>query len=136
MDLNSLKPVKAEEGAVLQIVHPETEEEIAGMTITLLGQDSTVYRKIQLAKQQAILNRMGKGKKNVELDAERIGNEIIEEMAKLTTDWTGFQLDGKDLKPTHENVLMVYTEWTWIKDQAQEFVNNRANFFRWDNRPT
>jgi hypothetical protein len=25
---------------------------------------------------------------------------------------------------------MVYTEWTWIKDQAQEFVNNRANFFR------
>jgi hypothetical protein len=39
-------------------------------------------------------------------------------------------LDGKDLEPTQENVLMVYTEWTWIKDQAQEFVNNRANFFR------
>lgn len=130
MDLSKLKPVKAEEGATLQIVHPETEEEIAGMTITLLGQDSSVYRKIQLAKQQAILNRMGKGKKNIELDAERIGNEIIEEMVKLTTGWTGFQLEGKDLEPTPENVLMVYTEWTWIKDQAQEFVNNRANFFR------
>jgi len=50
-------------------------------------------------------------------------------MVKLTTGWTGFKLDGKDLEPTPENVLMVYTEWTWIKDQAQEFVNNRANFF-------
>ena len=40
------------------------------------------------------------------------------------------QLEGKDLEPTPENILMVYTEWTWIKDQAQEFVNNRANFFR------
>lgn len=133
MDLSNLKPVKAEEGAVLQIVHPETEEEIEGMTITLLGQDSTVYRKIQLAKQQAILNRMGKGKKNLELDAERIGNEIIDEMVKLTTGWTGFKLDGNDLEPTRDNVLMVYTDWAWIKDQAQEFVNNRANFFRGDN---
>jgi hypothetical protein len=130
LDLNSLKPVKAEEGAVMQVVHPETEEAIDGMTITLLGQDSTVYRKIQLAKQQAILNRMGKGKKNIELDAERIGNEIIEEMVKLTTGWTGFTLDGKELELTKDNVLMVYTDWTWIKDQAQEFVNNRANFFR------
>ena len=60
MDLSNLKPVKAEDGAVLQIVHPETEEEIEGMTITLLGQDSTVYLKIQLSKQQAILNLMGK----------------------------------------------------------------------------
>ena len=132
MDLNSLKPVKAEEGAVMQVVHPETEEAIDGMTITLLGQDSSVYRKIQLTKQQAILNRMAKGKKNVELDAERIGKEIIEEMAKLTTNWTGFKLDGKELKPTYDNVVMVYTEWSWIKDQAQEFVNNRANFFRGD----
>lgn len=130
MDLNDLKPVKADEGATLQIVHPETEEPIDGMTITLLGQDSAVYRKIQLTKQQAILNRMAKGKKAAELDAERIGADLIDELAKLTIDWTGFKLDGKELKPTDENVRKVYTEWAWIKDQAQEFVNNRANFFR------
>lgn len=130
MDLNDLKPVKADEGATLQIVHPETEEPIDGMTIILLGHDSAVYRKMQLAKQQAILNRMAKGKKAAELDAERLNADVIDELTKLTISWTGFKLDGKELKPTPENIKNVYSEWAWIKDQAQEFVSNRSNFFR------
>lgn len=132
MDLNDLKPVKADEGATLQIVHPETEEPIDGMTIILLGHDSAVYRKMQLAKQQAILNRMAKGKKAAELDAERLNADLIDELTKLTVGWSGFTLEGKELKATPENVKTVYSEWAWIKDQAQEFVSNRANFFRGD----
>ncbi len=130
MDLNDLKPVKAEDGATLQILHPETEEPIDGMTITLLGQDSSVYKKMQLAKQQAILNRMAKGKKGADLDAERLSNEAIDDLVKLTVSWTGFTLEGKELKPTADNVRKVYSDWAWIKDQASEFVANRANFFR------
>jgi len=132
MDLNDLKPVKADEGAILQILHPETEEPIAGMSIVLLGHDSAVYRKLQLAKQQSILNRMAKGKKAAELDAERLNADLIDELTKLTIGWSGFKLDGKELDPTPENVKTVYSEWAWIKDQAQEFVSNRANFFRGD----
>lgn len=132
MDLNDLKPVRADEGAILQILHPETEEPIAGMSIVLLGHDSAVYRKMQLAKQQSILNRMAKGKKAAELDAERLNADLIDELTKLTIGWSGFKLDGKELDPTPENVKTVYSEWAWIKDQAQEFVSNRANFFRGD----
>lgn len=132
MDLNDLKPVRADEGAILQILHPETEEPIAGMSIVLLGHDSAVYRKLQLAKQQSILNRMAKGKKAAELDAERLNADLIDELTKLTIGWSGFKLDGKELDPTPENVKTVYSEWAWIKDQAQEFVSNRANFFRGD----
>lgn len=130
MDLNSLKPVKADKGATLAIVHPETEEPIEGMTITLLGQDSAVYRKIQLAKQQAILNRMAKGKKMVDLDAEKLAEDTIDDLVKLTVKWTGFEMNGEDLPCTPENCRMVYSDWPWIREQAQEFVANRANFFR------
>lgn len=130
MDLNSLKPVKADKGATLAIVHPETEEPIEGMTITLLGQDSAVYRKIQLAKQQAILNRMAKGKKMVDLDAEKLAEDTIDDLVKLTVKWTGFEMGGEDLPCTPENCRMVYSDWPWIREQAQEFVANRANFFR------
>lgn len=130
MDLNSLKPVKADKGATLEIIHPETEEPIDGMTITLLGQDSAVYRKMQFAKQQAILNRMAKGKKVAELDAEKLADDNIEDLVKLTVKWTGFEINGEALAATPENFRMVYTEWPWIKEQAQEFVANRANFFR------
>lgn len=129
-DLNSLKPVMADDGAVLNIVHPETEEVIEGMTITLLGQDSKVYRKLQMSKQQAALNRMAKGKKAIDLDAEKLSEDSIDDLVKLTTAWNGFALDGKELEFTPENIRMVYTDWAWIKEQVQEFVGNRANFFR------
>ena len=132
MDLNSLKPLMADDGAVLSLVHPETEEVIEGMTITLLGQDSKVYRKLQMGKQQAALNRMAKGKKAIDLDAEKLSEDSIEDLVKLTTAWTGFALDGKDLELTPDNARMVYNEWSWIKEQVQEFVGNRANFFRAD----
>jgi len=122
----------ADDGAVLNIVHPETEELIDGMTITLLGQDSKVYRKLQMGKQQAALNRMAKGKKAIDLDAEKLSEDSIEDLVKLTTAWTGFALDGKKLEFTPDNVRMVYTDWAWIKEQVQEFVGNRANFFRTD----
>ena len=130
MDLNSLKPLMADDGAVLNIVHPESEEVIKGMTITLLGQDSKVYRKLQMGKQQAALNRMAKGKKALDLDAEKLSEDSIDDLVKLTTEWSGFMLDGKKLDCTPANVRTVYAEWAWIKEQVQEFVGNRANFFR------
>ncbi len=130
MDLNKLKPVKADEGSVLELRHPESEEPIAGMTITLLGQDSAIYRKISIAKQQAVLSRMSKGKKALDLDAEKLAEDSIDELVKLTVDWSGFKLDGKDLECNPKNARTVYSEWPWIKEQAQEFVANRANFFR------
>ena len=131
-DLNSLKPVKADDGAVLEIVHPESEEVISGMTITLLGQDSKVYRKIQLGKQQAALNRISKGKRAVDLDAEKLAEDSIDDLVKLTVSWSGFTLDGAVLDCTPENAKRVYSEWDWIKEQVQEFVANRSNFFRAD----
>lgn len=130
MDLNQLKTAKADEGVVMEVRHPETEEAIEGMTITLLGQDSAVYRKISLAKQQVALNRISKGKKIADLDAEKLAEDSVDDLVKMTVAWTGFSLDGKELKPTADNFRMVYSEWPWIKEQAQEFVANRANFFR------
>jgi hypothetical protein len=134
MDLNDLKAVKADDGAVCQVLHPETEEPIKGMTITLLGQDSASYRKMQLVKQQAVLNRIAKGKKATgELDAEKLSADMIDDLARLTVAWAGFELDGKPLKCDHANAVTVYTDWPWIREQAQEFVANRANFFRGNN---
>lgn len=130
MDLNNLKPVLADEGAVMQVVHPDTEEPIEGMTITLLGQDSNVYEKISLKRSQAALARISKGKKAVDMDAQQVQANMLNDLVALTIDWTGFELDGKALKPTPENVQNVYTGWKFIREQAQEFVADRANFFR------
>jgi hypothetical protein len=73
---------------------------------------------------------MAKGKKALDLDAEKLSEDGIDDLVKLTTSWSGFLLDGKKLECTPENVRSVYSDWEWIKEQAQEFVANRANFFR------
>ena len=73
---------------------------------------------------------MAKGKKAIDLDAEKLSEDSIDDLVKLTTAWSGFVLDGKDLDCTPENVRTVYSDWSWIKEQVQEFVSNRANFFR------
>lgn len=130
MDLNELKPVKADEGSVMELRHPATEELIPGMTITLMGQDSATYRNLQLAKQKAALERVSKGKAAIETNPAKLAEDTIEDLVKLTLGWTGFTLEGKELKPTPENIRKVYTEWQWIKEQAQEFISGRANFFR------
>lgn len=130
MDLNNLKPVLADQGAVMQVVHPDTQEPIEGMTITLLGQDSNVYEKISLKKQQSALARISRGKNALDVDAGQMQIDSINDLVALTVEWSGFELDGKPLKPTHENFRQVYSGWKWIREQAQEFVADRANFFR------
>lgn len=129
MDLNKLKPTRAEEGAVMEVVDPNTEEVIDGMTITLLGQDSSVFKNLKRRKQNAMLARMAKGKKAAMLDADSLEKDSIEEIVALTVDWKGFELDGKKLPFNEENARMVYEGWEWLLQQAQEFVSNRSNFF-------
>jgi hypothetical protein len=131
MDLSKLKTSKSDVGAVLQLLHPETEEHLKGMSVTVLGQDSAVYRKILLARQQATLNRMSKGKKAAELNAEKLTEDTIDDLVKMTISWIGFELDGKKLDCTPENVKSIYAdpELSWLKDQVASFVGDRSNFF-------
>lgn len=130
MDLNTLKPKLADEGAVMEVRHPETEELIEGMTLTLLGKDSAVYRQLRRKRQNAALARVSKGKKALDTDAEKMEAEGLEDLVALTRGWTGFTLDGVPLEFNAENVRKVFSGWEWLREQAEEFVSSRANFFR------
>ena len=130
MDLNALKKIDLDKPSTFEVIDPATDEPQKGMTITILGQDSAVYRQLQTKKQQAILNRMAKGKKIADLDAEKLAEDTINDLVVLTVSWTGFTMDKEPAPCTPDNVRLVYTAMPWIREQAQEFVNNRANFFR------
>lgn len=130
MKLNDLKPTKANSGAEMQLIDPSTDEPIPGWTITLLGIDSDVYQDIQRRKQQTYLDRAAKGKKAGNLDAKKLASDSLEELVACTVGWTGLSLDGEEpLEFSADNARMVYEQWSWIKEQAQAFVNDRANFF-------
>lgn len=130
MDINNFKTELADEGVSMQLLDPVTEEPIEGTTITLLGQDSAKYEKMTLRRSQAVLNRISKGKKGVDLKAEEVRDNSIDDLVELTVDWTGFEENGKPLKCTPKTSRKIYTEIKWIREQALEFVADRSNFFR------
>ena len=131
MKLSELKIRKADSGAVLKLRHPRTEEVIPGMTLTLLGKDSKVLRAIQLDRTQAALNRMQR-RGAVDPVAAEIIDQATDDLVALTIGWEGFTDDGGALMPFSKDAIKkIYNdpELSWIKEQAEKFINDRANFF-------
>ena len=131
MKLSELKIRKADTGAVLKLRHPKTEEVIPGMTLTLLGKDSKVLRAIQLDRTQAALNRMQRRGADAPVASEII-DQSMDDLVALTIGWEGFTDDDGSLIPfSKDAVKKIYNdpELPWIKEQADKFVNDRANFF-------
>jgi hypothetical protein len=50
-------------------------------------------------------------------------------MVKCTTAWDGVGYGGEDeIECTPANVLMLYTELPWLRDQVSAFIDDRTNF--------
>lgn len=129
MDLLKLDVINAaNSGAVMQLTHPATEEDLEGSTITLLGQDSDIYQKeIKKRAEQSINNRNGRNKK-VDLDEAKLkGAELL---ARLTTAWTGFSEGKTELECNFDNCVKIYLKYPWIREQVESFISTRANFMR------
>lgn len=109
----------SEAGAELELVHPATGEEL-GIFITLAGADSGQWRRAVAD----VANRRGRKKITAE-DARRDGIEII---ARCTLSWRNVRVDGEDLPCTLENAKKLYTRFNWMREQADAFCSDRANF--------
>lgn len=122
MDLNDLDVRKAaDEGADLQLEHPVTGEPL-DVTIRLLGSDSAAYR--NAVKRIAERRR---GQKRQTLD--EMEQQAAELMASITVGWANLERDGKPVDFSHDAAQQVYIDFPWIREQVDQFVTDRANFF-------
>ncbi|MBF0394893.1 MAG: hypothetical protein HQL38_19630 [Alphaproteobacteria bacterium] len=130
LDLASLDTAAvANSGAVMTLLHPATRQPLAGddgnpITITLAGQDSEAWRKAQRAVSNRRLAARGKSK----LTAEDLEAESLAMLAQCTLGWTGVALDGKPLDCTQANARQLYERLPWVREQADDFVADRANY--------
>src|ERR1019366_2404863 len=116
-------PRKVDEGHVIQVKHP-LQGEIEGMTITLLGTDSEVFRVAMREREGWRLKRMADGfapesAENAETAIEE-AERNLEFLLNLTLGWTGFLSDGKEILCTPENVRRFYSDpgYLWLYDQV------------------
>jgi len=120
--LDTLSP--ANEGVWMELEHPVTGEPL-GIKIKVAGVDSDYYRK-EMRRQQN--KRLKKGIRTI--SAEELENEVIELLVACTLDWEGIEYEGKVLECNKENARMIYKKFPWIREQVDNFINDRANFLK------
>lgn len=116
-------------GARLEVEGPDgvvvrNADGTAAMVITLLGADSDAFRK---AQNRNLNKRLAK--RNVKMTAEELEAETIDLLAGVTVSWEGFQgIDGQPIPCNAQNAVALYTKYPFIREQADRFINERANF--------
>ena len=128
MDFNLLDTATpASAGKKLQLRNPFTGEELAGVTITLLGIDSSEYQQIE----RSILNhRLERG--NAIVTAEKLSSDLIDTLAAVTVGWEGIELDGKVVDYAPEKARLLYSDkrFPWLMEQVEAFIRDRKNFVK------
>ena len=125
MDLTQFDVVSpANEGVWMNLEHPVTGEPL-DVKIKLAGVDSDYYKK-ELRKQQNKKFKKGFRK----LSAEELEADTIELLVACTLDWEGVELEGQALECNPENVRKIYKRFPWIREQVDNFINDRANFLK------
>jgi hypothetical protein len=119
----SLPPGRVAEGYVIQVKHP-LKGEIEGMTIVLLGKDSEAYRVATREFTELQLKRMAGGFILGAKDIILVEGGHTEVLVNLTSAWTGFVKDGKEIPCTAENVRQIYNDpgFTWLYNQVWTYL--------------
>ena len=127
MDVSKVKFAEnSDKGAVLTVLDPTTDVP-TDLKITLAGTDSAIYRNWV---KNSINRKLGM-KKNKKFSYEESEHSGVELLAALTLGWEGLEFEGKPVKFTTEQAYDLYADpnMKWLREQVDEFVADRANFF-------
>ena len=121
MDLLNLLP---SDNAAITLKHPVSKSELEGMTISVSGHDSATFKNAIKERAKAQMSR-----KSADVDFIANDKEAVELLAKCTTGWTGITEGGKELPFSLANAIYIYTKYNWIREQIDNAIGDRANFF-------
>lgn len=116
----------------------------APATITLLGADSDVARRLTRQQRATLQNRMAAlaftGKAQHALSEQDIAEQEahdLELVVACTVAWSGFEDDdGAPLSCTPENARALYESAPYLVEQAMRHLRDRARFFDPSSRPS
>lgn len=133
MDLKGLDTTKlADEGVSLTLKHPATGADLKDgdqpVQITVVGQDSKRYRDAQAKTSEKRLSSVLARGRRAKLSAAEVETDSLDLLVTCTIGFKNISLDKKPLECTPDNVRKLYTQFAWIREQVDEFINDRSNF--------
>lgn len=134
MDLNELKV--EDEGKRFDLRHPATGEVLTygdenekTMHLIIGSSDSEPYRKSQRKVVDRRLKQQQKFRQ-ARMTAAQLEEEAMISMAEVTYGGKVF-LKGQEVNITPGKVAIdLYKEYSWIKEQASDFLEDRGNFLQ------
>lgn len=121
---------KANAGSFLHLKHPATGEPLYDnddqskpVGLYLMGKDSDVFAKTRHKSMNEALN----GKKKTTRTSEQLEIEGIGLLSEMTTGWQNLSLDGNS-EFSRDTIAELYTRMSWVREQANLFIDDRANF--------
>jgi len=128
-DLSALNTTTlSNKGFEVRIFNPKTQKE-TDIVITVLGQDSDLFKHVQRKQQARSLNAALKtGPRREERMVDAAEDNVSEMLAATTVGWTGALRDGVEFPFSHANALWLYENMPVVRDQVLEAQRDRANF--------
>jgi len=114
---------------VVELLHPIKGTPV-GASVTLLGPDHPVRRKISTARQTKIRNELKRTGKIQFGDPETDLQDEIAELADCVIGWTGIAEEGNEVKYTKENAQRIFANVRWLREQVSAELNNKENFIK------
>jgi len=132
-DLSELNSVAAaDKGAVMDVLHPISKKKLYAdkeqkkpMRITLAGYDSTVFT----TRQRELIDGRLENPKEIRT-SEIIDAENLETITRCVLSWENMLFDGKELECKPDVVKSLLKRLTWLKEDIDIFISNRANFIK------
>lgn len=127
MDLSS---IKSQDTTAVEILHPASGAPV-GITVTVASMDSERARAVEKTQRNARIQKLTRGgRRNAALTADELEKDGLDLLVHCTVSWDGVTENGQALECTPENVRRVYTSYPWLREQVDQAVADRANFFK------
>lgn len=133
MDLNNYDTSKTSKtGSDLHLKDPiddvylYDEEGNSPVVITVLGIDSKVFSE---KKRESTIAKTAKMRRGKSFDLIPTDEETCDILASCTLGWSGIKKGGEYVEFSLDAAYQLYIDYPWIRDQVNEFVGDRSNFF-------
>jgi hypothetical protein len=123
-----LSKLKANPSTVVELIHPDPEQNPTGITVTLSSRDSEAVKAVMAKAMDKRLAQLRKGG-HKPLNQSELEQEAIGALVAAVEGWDGLTEDGKPLPCTPENVRALLTDHAWVRRQLDEAMGNEALFF-------
>lgn len=113
---------------VLQVRHPITGK-LTGSTISLYGPDSQESQELDARLSDKRLQRLQQ-RAVQRISSSELQEMQLEKLTGVTKEIKNFFVKGEEYPSTKSNIYALYHGNPWLREQVQDFLEDRRNFFR------